>query len=96
MIDYVIFLTFVILGLAISMAITIWIYKRGIAIRMNAIIFGLCGVFAIAGFIIGKQGITLLTVGSCVSNSTAFYDYSHNSITERSGLSCYETQQIYY
>ena len=63
MIDYVIFLTFVILGLAISMAITIWIYKRGIAIRMNAIIFGLCGVFAIAGFIIGKQGITLLTVG---------------------------------
>ena len=63
MIDYVIFLTFVILGLAISMAVTIWIYKRGIAIRMNAIIFGLCGVFAIAGFIIGKKGITILTVG---------------------------------
>lgn len=63
MIDYVIYLSMIILGIAISMAVTIWIFKRGIAIRMNAIIFGLCGVFAIAGFIIGKQGVTLLTGG---------------------------------
>ena len=58
---------------------------------MNAIIFGLCGVFAIAGFIIGKQGITILTVGIVLAIPTAFCDYSHNSINERSGLSCYET-----
>ncbi len=63
MIEYAIFLSVVIFGIAIAMAMTIWIFKRGIAIRMNTIICALCGLFAIAGFIIGKQSVTFVNVG---------------------------------
>jgi methyl-accepting chemotaxis protein len=67
MIDYAVFISVIIFGIIIAMALTFWIFKRGIAIRMNAIICALCGVFAIAGFIIGKQGVTLLNIGVAFS-----------------------------
>jgi methyl-accepting chemotaxis protein len=67
MIDYVIFLTVIIFGITIAMGLTIRIFKRGIAIRMNAIICALCGVFAIAGFSIGKQGLSFQNVGIAFS-----------------------------
>jgi methyl-accepting chemotaxis protein len=63
MIEYAIFLSVIIFGIVIAMGMTIWIFKRGIAIRMNTIICTLCGLFALAGFIIGKQSITLINVG---------------------------------
>ncbi len=67
MIEYAIFLSVIIFGVVIAIAMTFWIFKRGIAIRMNTIICALCGIFAIAGFIIGKLGITALNIGIAFS-----------------------------
>jgi methyl-accepting chemotaxis protein len=61
--DYVIFISATALGFLSAMGCTILIFKRGTAIRTNLIICTLCCMFAIAGFILGKLGVTILNAG---------------------------------
>lgn len=61
--EYLIVIGASILGAALSMAVMILVFKKGIAIRMNAIICALCVIFAIAGFSLGKKGITVINAG---------------------------------
>jgi len=61
--EYVIFIGAAILGAVTSMAVMMLVFKKGIAIRMNAIICTLCVIFAIAGFILGKMGVTIINTG---------------------------------
>ena len=61
--DYIIFISAVVIGFVSAMGCTIFIFKRGTAIRTNLIVCALCCMFAIAGFILGKLGATILNAG---------------------------------
>lgn len=58
--EYVIFIGAVALGYLSAMGITILIFKHGTAVRTNLIVCTLCSMFAIAGFILGKMGVSIL------------------------------------
>ncbi|MCX8062612.1 MAG: methyl-accepting chemotaxis protein [Anaerolineales bacterium] len=58
--------TFVILILAVALftlGVVYRIFGRGIAFRLNVIVVGMTSLAATAGFILGKQGVTLAGVG---------------------------------
>ena len=58
--EYTYFILASILGILIGMITIYVIYKRGLAIRINFIICLMCALYANAGFILGKMGITFL------------------------------------
>ncbi len=60
--DYLLFTGVTGLGVIIGMGVVFLIYRRGMAIKLNFVICLLCGLFAIGGFILGKNGISLLNV----------------------------------
>ena len=59
--DYVIFFGAVIAGVISAMLTMYLIYRRGIAIRLTAIMSACCIIVAIPVFILGKTGITITT-----------------------------------
>lgn len=61
--DYLIFIGVIAIGLIIGMSVIYFIYRRGMALRLNLVICLLCGLFAIGGYIVGKNGISIRSVG---------------------------------
>ncbi len=60
--EYVLFITATLIGIGISLGTIFLIYRKGIALSLNLLICILCGMFANAGFILGKIGISVLNV----------------------------------
>lgn len=58
-IDYILFIGSIIIGTSLMVLITYLIYRRGIAIRMVALVSGITAVATTVSFIIGKEGISL-------------------------------------
>ena len=63
MMDYLVFIGIVLLASIITMLVVYWIYRRGITLSMTPVGVSCAAAVAIAGFIIGKQGFTLVSVG---------------------------------
>ncbi len=61
--DYVLFTTGLIVGIFSMLLIMYLIYRRGMAIRITAIIAGCTTTTAILAFVLGKEGISLQGVG---------------------------------
>ncbi|WP_299028699.1 methyl-accepting chemotaxis protein [uncultured Thermanaerothrix sp.] len=50
----------------LTLGIVYLVFRRGIALRLNAIVVGMTSLAATAGFILGKQGVTFVGLGLAV------------------------------
>ncbi len=64
--DYVLFIGAIVAGVSLVMLVMYLIYRRGIAIRLSAIMLGGISFAGILAFILGKEGITLARAGIAV------------------------------
>jgi len=63
MMDYLVFVGLVLLVSLFTMVVVYWVHRRGITFSMTPVGVSCAAAVAIAGFVIGKQGFTLLSIG---------------------------------
>lgn len=71
--DGLTFAGLILLVALLTLGIVYLVFRRGIALRLNAIVVGMTSLAATAGFILGKQGLTLAGLGLAVVSVAPAY-----------------------